>query len=164
MTDSNEPDSRANALGPRDYHLLVGPVLEVCAGQAASREDPYLYNDMASMLALRSLVRALCERHALENHGEGNAEQYQQAPLGACAMVLEEAELTEEQMQDCLWALETADRQLTRENAYTIPGSHIDKAYHALIHQDRETARQLLDEAATLVIQCIDGWEQQRAH
>ncbi len=115
MPDTNDKTTAdAPSLADNEYHLIVAPVLQVAAELAAVRGDPELFNDMPSMLALKTLVKRLGQLY-LAQHPDTDAslrEAIESAPEGACAMALKRAELDEVQSTECMWSLNEAARQL----------------------------------------------------
>ncbi len=165
MNEAN--DSGADeipSLPAAQYHLIVSPVLQVTAELAAVRGDPDLYNDMASMLALMALVRALADC-CLEAHPDESPavrEAIEAAPAGACVMVLNRGELIQEQISDCIWALETATRQLVEARVLGRERKLAREAWRLLGDGDREGAIQRLKLAATGIVNAVDQWERER--
>lgn len=163
MSITPNPSADATALPAHDYHLVVGPALKVMANLAASRGDPVLYNDMASMLVLMQMVRALGEHHQAGGGAQAEESAFQQAPLGACAMVLNDADLAEAQKQDCLWALEAAQKHLQAEGVLGDDQDQFQGAYTRLAQGQRGDAERLLEETAKRLVSAIDEWERNRA-
>ena len=52
-----------DGLLPEEYQQVVAPALKAAADLAAARGDPYLFNDLPSMLALMILVKGLADRY-----------------------------------------------------------------------------------------------------
>lgn len=160
-TSSSSAEADPTALPAHDYHLVVGPALKVTAALAARRGDPTLYNDMASMMALLALVRALRDSHLASGRADASAEAMAQAPLGACAMVLQDAELDENQKRDCLWALDAAEDQLRAKGVLNLDEPRALEAYTSLAEGARETGEQILAKMAEGLVDAIDAWERE---
>ncbi|HYW04726.1 MAG TPA: hypothetical protein VFA86_12375 [Gammaproteobacteria bacterium] len=157
------PEQDIHSLDPQTYHQVVAPALQVAADTAASRGDPDLYNDMASMLALVAMVHRLSDcLRAAEAPGEALQSALEQAPAGACVMVLQESGLDDAQVGDCLWALSTAYGQLTEQGVIGAERALVDDAWQHLRAGEREAAIGVLGLAAARVVAAIDGWEQRR--
>ena len=76
---SPTPAPQAGSLPAEPYHQIVSPALQVCAELAAVRGDPDLYNDMASMLALRTLIQRFGDLY-LQSHPDTEPEVRPKAP------------------------------------------------------------------------------------
>ncbi|HET8897703.1 MAG TPA: hypothetical protein VFN09_02805 [Rhodanobacteraceae bacterium] len=152
------------ALDPALYHLIVAPVLQAAAELAAARGDPDLVNDLASMLALRTLVQRFGEFY-LDAHAESPTpvrDAIRAAPAAACLMPLQRAELTGEPLRDCLWSLDAASRQLTDAGVIgpEVPRARV--AWSQLLDSQRDEAMQTLKLAAAELISAIDRFERAR--
>lgn len=145
-------------LAPHDYNRLVAPALEVSAKLAASRGDPYLYNDMPCMLALMSLITGLVECYRTDG-GAAPADTLARTPLAACWMVLHESDLSEAQVNDCLRALEAAHEQLTAAGVIGPERERIASAWHDFEQGESKRASGQLRLAASQVAQAVDAWE-----
>lgn len=146
------------------YELIVAPVLQVAAKSAATRGDPELYNDMASMLALMALVRALGNCW-LQHHPEATStlqDTIHAAPAGACVMVLKRGELSPAQVSDCIWALKTASQQLVAAKVLGSEQHTAIQAWQPLTNGDRKTAVTILMRATKQLVAAIDAWERAR--
>ena len=51
--------SSVDGLLPEEYQQIVAPAMKAAADLAAARGDPYLFNDLPSMLTLMVLVLEL---------------------------------------------------------------------------------------------------------
>lgn len=155
----------AAPLPPRDYHLVVGPALKTMADMAAARGDPQLYNDMAAMLVLAQLVRGLGHQHGASGTAQADSVALEKASLGACAVVLQEADLAEDQKQDCLWALQAAEQQLQAEGVLpSDSGPALQQAYASLAAGERDAGEKQLTRVARPLVSAIDEWERARAN
>lgn len=146
------------------YHLIVSPALQVAAELAAVRGDPELYNDMASMLALRRLVTTFGEFYARQypNIDAATRQAIAAAPEAACTMVLQRAELDAKQLSECLWALDAAERQLAADAAFGSEAEPAQTAWQELIQGHRDNALARLKFAAGSLVTAIDHWERRR--
>lgn len=159
-----QASSQAPSLPQDQYHQIVSPALQVAAELAAVRGDPELYNDMASMLALRTLVQRFGDFY-LDKHPESDDElrtAIAGAPKGACVMALQRAELDEKQMRECLWALDTASDQLTEAGVIGCEKEHAMAAWRQLGGGNRKHALDKLKLAAGVLVTAIDQWERER--
>lgn len=161
----NEPSGNDMPLLPSEqYELIVAPVLQVAAKSAATRGDPVLYNDMASMLALMSLVEALAKRY-LDDHPdtpEALRHAIQAAPSSACTMALQRGELSPAQIGDCIWSLEAATEQLRAARVLGHESAVAAKIWTLLTSGDRSGALSALLGATKDIVAAIDAWERQR--
>ena len=160
--DTQAP-GQAGSLPADQYHQIVSPVLQVTAELAAVRGDPDLYNDMASMLALRTLVQRFGGWYLGQYPDAGHdlRQAIAAAPEGACLMVLQRGELDSKQTRECLWALDAAARQL--ESAGVI-GCESEAAHDAWrqLGGNRKRALDKLKLAAATLVTAIDQLERQR--
>lgn len=152
------------SLPATEYHLLVAPVLQVTAEIAAVRGDPDLFNDMPSMLALMTLVRALAGCYLQQHADEADAihEAVEAAPTGACLMVLHRGDMEESQISDCIWALQAAATQLVEAGVLGRERKLAREAWQLLVAGDRDGAIDRLKRAATGIVMDIDQWERAR--
>ena len=149
-------------LTPAEYQLLAAPALQVAAELAAQRNDPHLYNDMASMLALLGMVSALVHAYLEDGAGSGGTSpqpMLEAAPLAVCALVFTESGLEASRVDDCLRALSAAYLQLLRQGALGPQDAYVDKAYGELKSGQRLAGLQSLKLAASSMVQAVDGWE-----
>lgn len=157
------PDQDIRSLDPQSYHRVVAPALQVAADTAASRGDPDLYNDMPSMLALMAMVHGLADcLRADRPTGEELQSALEQAPAGACVMVLQESDLDDAQVGDCLWALSAAYAQLSERAVIGPERGLVEDAWQHLQAGEREAAIGVLGLAAARLVAAIDDWEQRR--
>ncbi|HET7370935.1 MAG TPA: hypothetical protein VFK45_08860 [Gammaproteobacteria bacterium] len=142
----------------------MAPVLQATAEIAAARGDPDLFNDMASMLAMMTLVRALGECYLQEHAGEADAprDAIAAAPTGACLMVLHRGELEQDQINDCIWALQAGTKQLVDAKVLGREQKLAREAWQLLADEDRDAAMERLKRAATGIVTDIDQWERAR--
>lgn len=159
--ESAKPEMR---LAEAEYRMVLAPALEAAAEQAARRGDPYLYNDMASMIALMAMVAGLVECYRDERGwGESGEEAMRAAPLGACALVLTESELSPAQVDECLQALHSARRLLERDAVVGREASRLAPVWALLVEDRRTEAVERLVEVADEICTAVDRWEKERA-
>ena len=147
------------------YHRVVAPVLQAAAELAAARNDPDLANDMASMLALRTLVGRFGSFYLEQNIDldASSGEAIRHAPDSACVLPLERMQLDVAQIRDCVWALGAASRQLLEAGVIGPEAERAREAWDALAGGNREAGMQALKLAAATLIAGIDRWERERA-
>ncbi|HSN18490.1 MAG TPA: hypothetical protein VLV87_09815 [Gammaproteobacteria bacterium] len=151
-------------LTPVEYQLLAAPALQAAAEVAAQRNDPHLYNDMASMLALLGTVTALTHAY-LERPLPAEAsprDVLEMAPLSVCALVFTESGLEAPEVQQCLRALSQAYLKLLKEGVLGPQEGLVDKAFDQLMAGDRVSAIQNLRQAAQAMTRAVDAWEATR--
>jgi hypothetical protein len=160
----NTSSDQISSLPPEQYHLIVSPVLQVTAEIAAARGDPDLYNDMASMLALMTLVRTLgeCYLQQSEDKADVSRDAVEAAPTGACLIVLNRGEMEQDQINDCIWALQAGAQQLVDAKVLGRERKLAQEAWQLLIAGDRQGAVRQLKRAATGIVMDIDQWERAR--
>lgn len=152
------------SLPATEYHLIVSPVLKATAEIAAARGDADMYNDMATMLALMALVRTLADCYLQQQPAATTAarEAVEAAPTGACLMVLGRSELNDEQIGDCIAALQAATRQLVEAGVLGREQKLAREAWQCLLDDDRADAVMQLKRAAAGIVTDIDQWERAR--
>ena len=152
-------------LTPVEYQLLAAPALQAAAEVAAQRNDPHLYNDMASMLALLGTVTALTHAYMQQDllSGSSPRETLELAPLSICALVFTESGLEAPEVQACLRALSQAYLSLLKEGVLGPQEGLVEKAFGELMTGDRVLALQSLRQAAQAMTRAIDAWEGSRA-
>lgn len=162
---NNIPSPETPVLPPGEYALLVSPVLQVAAKVAAVRGDPDLYNDIASMLALKAIVEALgeCYLHQHPDAPASMARAIEIAPMGACVMVLEHADLSSAQIGDCTWALQAATRQISDAGVLGGEQALVWEAWQLLSAGDHDKGIGKLMLAVTHIVDAVDAWERARA-
>lgn len=158
--------STADGLLPEEYQAVIAPAMQAAAELAAARGDPYLYNDLACMLALMTLVRDLADLYQdqwgpLGQHSA--AAVFAAAPTAACVMVLTEYELEPESIRHMSTALERAAAQLSADGVFGPERVEVQKAWNALIDGKRDTAQAFLRQAASRIANAVDAWEARRA-
>lgn len=172
MSDSPDIDPSTGA-GPIDpdwvnsleYKTLVAPALKVGAATAASRGEPWLATDLASMIAVLHLVRLLVTRYDEEWGGLGEAsppETLAKVPEAALAMVLKEAEFEPSAVGDCIDAVQRAYAVLRNESVIPETEPMVDAAWRALTGNDEVSAETLLGAVAGNVVSAVDAWEGER--
>lgn len=151
-------------LSPEQYRLLAGPPIKVAAAVAASRNDPDLFHDMASMLALLAMVSALTRCYRRHTDGQAAAsEQLDAVPIAVCALVFSRSGLAPDEVKDCLEALPQAYRMLLNAGVLGSQEAYMEQAFEALVSGEPETAERLLMQAAHAMVGAVDQWEWQRA-
>lgn len=158
-------DLELSHLNPNEYRLLIAPALECVTDIAARRGDPQCYNDMSAMLALFTVVTGLAHCY-LEEWGDlGNAssvDAINAAPLGACQMIFQQAELQPKQCQDMLRGLSGAWRHLVKEGVIGGEFTLVQQCWRKLVEDDFTSAKIHLRDAAMGVIASVDDWEASR--
>lgn len=154
----------AISLPASEYHSIVAPALQVSAELAAARGDPDLYNDMASMLVLRGLIQTLgqCFLETHQGASDSLRKAIDAAADGACAMVLKRGELSATQLSECLWALQSATRQLANAQVFDQDQTRLHDAWDHLAAGNRKDAIAQLKLAAGGMATAIDHWERAR--
>lgn len=155
----------ADSLLPEEYQYVVAPALKAAADLAAARGDPYLFNDLPSMLTLMVLVKGLADRYQHQWGALGqisSAEIFKQAPIAATVMVLTEYELEEDSIAAMKQALEGAFQRLQQAQVFGQESAQVQKAWDALLKDRGDLAAAHLRQAATITAAAIDGWEQGR--
>lgn len=164
----SRPRPTAGLLTPDEYRLLVGPTLKAAADIAASRNDPDLFHDIASMLALIAMMTALIRLYrALPAPAEARSSDadLDAAPLAACALVFTRAGMTPDEVKPCLHALPEAYRLLVQDGTLGPAAGYsaqVERAWQALQQSDEVMAHQQLLLAAQAIVQAVDLWE--RSH
>lgn len=151
-------------LSPDEYPLLAGPPLKAASEVAASRGDPDLFNDMASMLALMAMVGALtrCYR-ARASTAAALREELDSIPVAVCALVFSRSGLSPDDVKDCLSALPEAYRMLREAGVLGPQDAYVEQAFAALEAGEPVAAHGLLLQAAVVMVEAVDRWEEQRA-
>jgi hypothetical protein len=158
--------SASEGLLPEEYQAVIAPAMQAAAELAAARGDPYLYNDLACMLALMTLVRDLADLY-LDQWGplgqHSPAPVFAAAPSAACVMVLSEYELEPDSIRHMTAALERAAAQLGADGVFGPERVEVQKAWDALIDGKRDAAQAYLRQAASRIAHAVDAWEARRA-
>jgi hypothetical protein len=157
-------DEAGMLLTPVEYELLAAPALQAAAEVAAQRNDPHLYNDMASMLALLGTVTALTHAYLQQPLPAESSppEMLEIAPLSICALVFTGSGLEAAEVQQCLRALSQAYLKLLKEGVLGPQEGLVEKAFTELLAGDRAAAHQSLRLAAQAMTRAIDAWESSR--
>jgi len=151
-----------DSLKPEEYQAVVAPSLHAVADIAAARGDPDLFNDLPSMLALMTLVHDLSD---LYQHHWGALGQispagiFEEAPLAACVIVLNEQKLIEESVAAMAQSLAKGYEMLRADNVLGIERIEIQKAWDAMLDNNSELAHTHMKQAARIVTNLIDTWE-----
>lgn len=162
MTDFLDPK---NAINPNEYQLLVAPVLQVVTEIAAKRGDKQCFNDLPAMVAMLSLGTSLSNFYWQEwgELGEASSEEaIQAAGLGACVMVLQNAELESQQINDMVLGLANGFRKLTMDSVIGEEVEIVEKAWRNMVEGDMDAARENLKHAAMAVVIAVETWEERR--
>ncbi|MFT4581287.1 MAG: hypothetical protein ACI915_004172 [Gammaproteobacteria bacterium] len=158
--------SVTDGLLPEEYQAVVAPAMQAAAELAAARGDPYLYNDLACMLALMAMIRDLCDLYQDKWGALGQLStpaQFTAAPLAGCVMVLSEYEIELESIQSMSDALEGAYIKLSADNIFGPERVYIQKAWDARVAREFDKANAFMRQAAAATANAIDGWEKNRA-
>lgn len=158
--ETNAPGSLPN----EQYHLFVSPALQVAAEIAAARGDRDLYNDMASMLALMTVVQELAQRY-LHAHAQDPGlprEAIEAAPASVCIMALRRGELETEAITDCIDALHAATHTLVEAGILGHEARQITPIWEHLQQGRRDEAIARLKFVMMNIITAIDEWERAR--
>ncbi|MEM7468264.1 MAG: hypothetical protein AAF387_15445 [Pseudomonadota bacterium] len=155
----------AESLLPEEYQQIVAPALKAAAELAAARGDPYLFNELPCMISLMVLVKGMADRYqdkwgAL---GQSSASSvFEQAPVAACVMVLNEYEVEETSISAMTAALSKAYSTLQSENIFGAESVQLQKAWEAQLAENDELCAVYLRQAATSVAKAVDAWEQKK--
>jgi hypothetical protein len=152
-------------LTPAEYRLFAAPALQVAAEVAAQRGDPYLYNDMPSMLALLGMVSALIHAYLAQAGHLPDASPrgvLEAAPIAVCALVFTESSIDALQVDDCLRALSAAYLQLLRGGVLGPQDAYVEKAFAQMRAGNHPGALQSLKLAAQAMTKAVDAWEANR--
>ena len=157
--------SKLDGLLPEEYQAIIAPAMKAAADLAAARGDPHLYNDLACMLALRTLVRDLADLYqdqwgSLGQHSP--PEVMKAAPTAACVMVLNEYELEPDSITHMVDALDRAAATLADQGIFGAERLAVQKAWEAQQDGRGEVADAYMRQAAIQVANAIDGWEARR--
>lgn len=158
--------SAADGLLPEEYQAVIAPAMQAAAELAAARGDPYLYNDLACMLALMVLVRDLADLYQdqwgpLGQHSPPDV--FAAAPSAACVMVLSEYEIETDSIRHMTTALERAAAQLTADGVFGPERVEVHKAWNAFLEDKRDSAQAYMRQAASRIANAVDAWEARRA-
>lgn len=153
-------------LFPEEYQAVVAPAMQAAAELAAARGDPYLYNDLACMLALMVMVRDLADLYQDQWGPLGQtsgAEAFTAAPMAACVMVLSEYEVEPKSIESMTLALSQAYEQIAADNVFGPERVTIQKAWDARNDCAIDRANAYMRQAAAATAAAIDAWEGRRA-
>ncbi len=149
-------------LKPEEYQAIIGPALHAAADTAAARGDPDLYNDIASMLTLMTLVRDLGDLYQHQWGALGQISSpalFAAAPQAACVIVLQEQELGDDAIVMMVEALNRAEQMVRDDNLLGQERVEVQKAWDAHLEKNTELAHAHLKQAAKLCVALIDKWE-----
>ena len=158
--------SSIDGLLPEEYQQVVAPALKAAAELAAARGDPYLFNDLPSMLTLMTIVKGFSDRYQDQWGALGQIsarEIFEQAPQAACVMVLSEYEVEPASINDMVAALDKAFATLCADGVFGAESGHVQKAWEAQLEDKSDLCAAYLRQAATITAAAIDAWEQKRA-
>lgn len=158
-----EPRHPDGLLSPDEYRLLAAPALKAAAAVAASRNDPDLFHDMASMLALLAMVTTLVRCYRAGATTAVLQDELKSVPLAVCALVLARSGLAVDEVQDCLAALPRAYRILREAGALGPQEAYVEQAFAAYMAEEAEQGDRLLLEAALAMVGAVDRWEEARS-
>ena len=158
--------SATDGLLPEEYQAVIAPAMQAAAELAAARGDPYLYIDLACMLALMVLVRDLADLYQdqwgpLGQHSPPDV--FAAAPSAACVMVLSEYEIETDSIRHMTTALERAAEQLTADGVFGPERVEVHKAWSAFLDDKRDSAQAWMRQAASRIANAVDAWEARRA-
>lgn len=154
--------SATDSLLPEEYQSVVAPALKAAAELAAARGDPYLFNDLPSMLSLMVMVQGLADRYQDQWGALGQISPlavFKQAPIAACVMVLNEYEVDEDSISAMTSALQAAHEKLVADQVFGAESAQVQKAWNAIVESKGELAAAHLRQAATIIAAAIDKWE-----
>ena len=157
--------SVVDGLLPEEYQQVVAPALKAAADLAAARGDPYLFNDLPSMLTLMVLVKGFADRYQDQWGALGQIsarEVFHQAPQAACVMVLSEYEVDPMSVQQMIGALENAFETLHGDQVFGAESVQVQKAWDAQLQDKPDLCAAYLRQAATTAASAIDAWESKR--
>ena len=157
--------SIVDGLLPEEYQQVVAPALKAAADLAAARGDPYLFNDLPSMLSLMVLVKGFADRYQDQWGALGQIsapEVFKQAPQAACVMVLTEYEVDPNSIQQMVAALDKAFAHLQSDKVFGAESAQVQKAWEASLQDKPDLCAAYLRQAATVTAAAIDAWEQNR--
>lgn len=149
-------------LKPEEYQAVIGPALHAAADIAAARGDPDLYNDLASMLALMTLVHDLSDLYQYQWGALGQMSEpkvFEQAPLAASVIVLQEQKLEEHAITAMTQALEKAYNMLRADNVLGTERVDVQKAWDAMMEEKTDLAHEHMKQATRRTVQLIEKWE-----
>jgi len=156
----------ADGLLPEEYQAVIAPAMLAAAELAAARGDPYLYNDLACMLALMVMVRDLADLYQDQWGALGQTSApavFAAAPKAACVMVLSEYEIDPESIINMTAALERAHTELAADCVFGPERVQIQQAWDASNDEKIERANAYMRQAAVATAAAIDSWEGRRA-
>ena len=145
--------------------MIVAPSLKVSAELAASRGDPKLFQDLASMLCLIHLISSLKEFYidewavmsAMSNEGS-----LRKAHEAACMMVLTEANVDKSELVGMMNSLNRAYHQVVEADITFESDLEIKRAWCAIKKNQCEQFLVVLEQAAKKFVQAFDSWEGKR--
>lgn len=152
-------------LNPEEYQMIVAPSLKVAADLAATRGDPKLFQDLPSMLCLMHLVATLSRFYQEEwavMESMSTEGSLRDAPLAACAMVLAEGGVEQDQARPLLHALSAAYGQVDGAGLTEAVNIEIHLAWRAMTESRFEQFMALLEQAAKKLAVSIDAWEKSK--
>lgn len=158
-------NNESNWLNPEEYQMIIAPSLKVSAELAASRGDPKLYKELASMLCLIHLVTSLRDLYVKEWGVMGamsSEASLAGAPQAACAMVLAEGNVDQTTAGTMIEALGRAYQQVIDADLTKECDEGLLKAWSAMKEGNNEQFLALVEQAAKKFAISVDGWEKAR--
>jgi|TARA_R110002096_G_scaffold379_17_gene2420 hypothetical protein len=159
--NENKPDW----LSPEEYQMLIAPSLKVSAELAASRGDPKLFQDMASMLCLMHVVSYLKDCYiadwAILNAMSSEASLHK-APEAACMMVLTEANVDKAELAPMIASLNRAYQLVKAAEISETTDETLGRAWEAMKNSQHVQFLALLEQAAKTFVIALDTWEKAR--
>lgn len=145
--------------------MIIAPSLKVAAELAASRGDPKLFQDMASMLCLIHMVSRLKDYYVDEwavMSSMSSESSLQTAADAACMMVLTEANVDKAELGGMVSSLNKAYDMLMGAGVSDACDVDIKRAWAAMKKNEFEQFMALLEQSAKKFVLALDGWEKTR--
>ena len=161
----NSNNSQPDWLSPEEYQMIIAPSLKVAAELAASRGDPTLFKDMASMLCLIHMVSRLRDYYVDEwavMSAMSSDTSLQKAPEAACMMVLTEGNVDKAEVVTMVSSLNRGYDMLIDAGITAACDVDIKRAWEAMKTNEAEQFMVLLEQSAKKFVMALDGWEKTR--
>ena len=145
--------------------MIIAPSLKVAAELAASRGDPTLFKDMASMLCLIHMVSRLRDYYVDEwavMSAMSSETSLQKAPEAACMMVLTEGNVDKAEVVTMVSSLNRGYEMLMGAGITETCDMDIKRAWEAMKTNQAEQFMALLEQSAKKFVMALDGWEKTR--
>lgn len=162
---SNSNNNQPDWLSPEEYQMIIAPSLKVAAELAASRGDPTLFKDMASMLCLIHMVSRLRDYYVDEWGVMGTMSSdtsLQKAPEAACMMVLTEGNVDKAEVVTMVSSLNRGYDMLMDAGITEACDVDIKRAWDAMKKNEAEQFMAVLEQSAKKFVMALDGWEKAR--